>query len=84
MGAAAGVGVLGPDAQADHERAVGILAIEERPVVIEERAGAEQRLEALGRSRLHRQTPRSAATARRCSALTSTLTPNQASKPTLP
>ena len=49
MGAAAGVGVLGPDAQADHERAVGILAIEERPVVIEERAGAEQRLEALGR-----------------------------------
>ena len=51
MGAAAGVGVLGPDAQADHEGAVVVLAIEERPVVIEERAGAEQRLEALAAER---------------------------------
>mgnify|MGYP002148361731 CR=1 FL=1 len=53
MGDAARIGVLGLDAQPDHERAVAVLAIEERPVVIEERAGAEQRLEALGRIAVH-------------------------------
>src|SRR4051794_35604553 len=48
MGDAAPIGMLGLDAQADHEAAVVLLAIEERSVVVEERAGAEQRLEAFG------------------------------------
>ena len=46
---AAGVGVLGLDAEPNDERPVVVLAIEERPVVIEEWAGAKQRLEAIGR-----------------------------------
>ena len=50
MSDAARIGMLGLDAQADDERAVVVLAIEERPVVLEERAGAEERLEALGGS----------------------------------
>ena len=41
MGNATRIGVLGLDAQADYERAVGILTIEERPIVLEERAGPE-------------------------------------------
>ena len=48
MGDTTRIGVLGLDAQADHEAAVGILAIEERPVVVEERAGAERGLKPAG------------------------------------
>jgi hypothetical protein len=44
MGDAACIGVLGLDAKADDEGAVAVLAIEERPVMVEERAGAEQGL----------------------------------------
>jgi hypothetical protein len=46
--------MLGLDAQPDHERAVLVLAMEEWLVMVEERAGAEQGLEAFGRRRLHR------------------------------
>ena len=81
MGDTAGVGMLGLDAKADDKGAVAVLAIEERPVVVEERAGAEQRFESGRRIAFHGQAPRSAAVTWRCSALTSTLTPNQASKP---
>src|ERR1700730_9093879 len=83
MGAAARVGVLGLDAQPDHERAVVVRLVEERPVVIEERAGAEQRLEAPRRIGVHFYT-RSPATALYCSALTATFCPNHASKPSRP
>jgi hypothetical protein len=46
--------VLGFYAQTDHEGAIVVRLVEERPVVIEERAAAEQGLEALGRRGFHR------------------------------
>jgi hypothetical protein len=46
--------VLGFYAQTDHEGAIVVRLVEERPVVIEERAGAEQGFEAVGCRMLHR------------------------------
>src|SRR3954469_4437237 len=87
MGDAAGIGVLGLDSQADHEAAIGILAVEKWPVVVEEWAGAKQRLEAPWRVAFHQgppQAPRSPATARRGAALTATSLPNHALNPMRP
>jgi hypothetical protein len=69
MGDAAGVCMLGLDAKADDKGAVAVLALEERSVMVEERAGAEQRLVSGWWIRgwrvavVHDQAPRSAATA---------------------